>query len=128
MSNSSAESLARAPPQGYPRLPLVVGASILEVIELIHELITLDQELMTLDVGVPVVEAPVVPAVVVVVVAVVVTVVEVVVAGGVLVLLLHAAPTLPIAITAIAPAVAATRRAMRRDFMASSLVVGPHSV
>jgi hypothetical protein len=101
-----------------------VGASTLEVIELIHELITLDQELMTLDVGVPVVEAPVVPAVVVVVVAVVVTVVEVVVAGGVLVLLLHAAPTLPIAMTAIVPAVAATRRAMRRDLMASSLVLG----
>ena len=90
------------------------------MIELIHELITLDQELMTLDVGVPVVEAPVVPAVVVAVVAVVVTVVELVVAGGVLVLLLHAAPTLPIAMTAIVPAVAATRRAMRRDLMASS--------
>ena len=102
------------------------------MIELIHELITLDQELMTLDVGVPVVEAPVVPVVeapvVPVVVAVVVTVVEVVVGGGVLVLLLHAAPMLPIAMTAIVPAVAATRRAMRRDLMASSLVLGPFSV
>jgi len=110
------------------------------VIELIHELITLDKELMTLDVGVPVVEAPVVPVVdapvvpvvdapvVPVVVAVVVTVVEVVVGGGVLVLLLHAAPMLPIAMTAIVPAVAATRRAMRRDLMASSLVLGPFSV
>ena len=102
------------------------------MIELIHELITLDQELMTLDVGVPVVEAPVVPVVdapvVPVVVAVVVTVVEVVVGGGVLVLLLHAAPMLPIAMTAIVPAVAATRRAMRRDVMASSLVLGPFSV
>ena len=102
------------------------------MIELIHELITLDKELMTLDVGVPVVEAPVVPVVdapvVPVVVAVVVTVVEVVVGGGVLVLLLHAAPMLPIAMTAIVPAVAATRRAMRRDLMASSLVLGPFSV
>ena len=102
------------------------------MIELIHELITLDQELMTLDVGVPVVEAPVVPVVdapvVPAVVAVVVTVVEVVVGGGVLVLLLHAAPMLPIAMTAIVPAVAATRRAMRRDLMASSLVLGPFSV
>jgi hypothetical protein len=73
------------------------------VIELIHELITLDQELMTVDVGVPDVEAPVV---VPVVFAVVVPVVEVVVAGGVLVLL-QAVPMLPIAMTAIIPAVAA---------------------
>jgi len=76
-----------------------LGASILEVIELIHELITLDQELMTLDVGEPVVEEPVV-------VAVVVTV-EVVLVGGGLVLL-HAVPMPPIAMTAIMPAVAAS--------------------
>lgn len=69
------------------------------MIELTHELITLDQELMTLDVGPPVVEAPVV-------VAVVVTV-EVVLVGGGLVLLLHAVPMPPIAMTAIIPAVAA---------------------
>lgn len=86
-------------PRRYPPLPLVFGASILEVIELIHELITLDQELMTLDVGMPVAEVPVV-------VAVVVTV-GVVVGGGVVVVLLQAVPMLPIAMTARIPAVAA---------------------
>jgi hypothetical protein len=80
-----------------------VGASISEVTELNNELISLDQELMTFDVVVPDVEAPVVLAVVF---AVVVPVVEVVVAGGVLVLL-QAVPMLPIAMTAIIPAVAA---------------------
>jgi hypothetical protein len=109
----------------YLPLLLVVGASISEVIELIHELISLDQELMTLDVGVPDVEAPVL---VPVVFAVVLPVVEVVVAGGVLVLLLQAVPMLPIAMTAIIPAVAANSRARRRDVMASSLVVGAFSV
>jgi len=87
----------------YLPLGLVVGASISEVTELNNELISLDQELMTFDVGVPDVEAPVVLAVVF---AVVVPVVEVVVAGGVLVLL-QAVPMLPIAMTAIIPAVAA---------------------
>jgi hypothetical protein len=87
----------------YLPLGLVVGASISEVTELNNELISLDQELMTFDVGVPDVEAPVVLAVVF---AVVVPVVEVVVAGGVLVLL-QAVPILPIAMTAIIPAVAA---------------------
>ena|GEM_PF-3069403 len=87
----------------YLPLGLVVGASISEVTELNNELISLDQELMTFDVVVPDVEAPVVLAVVF---AVVVPVVEVVVAGGVLVLL-QAVPMLPIAMTAIIPAVAA---------------------
>jgi hypothetical protein len=87
----------------YLPLGLVVGASISEVTELNNELISLDQELMTFDVGVPDVEAPVVLAVVF---AVVVPVVEVVVAGGVLVLL-QAVPMLPIAMTAMIPAVAA---------------------
>ena len=87
----------------YLPLGLVVGASISEVTELNNELISLDQELMTFDVVVPDVEAPVVLAVVF---AVVVPVVEVVVAGGVLVLL-QAVPMLPIAMTAMIPAVAA---------------------
>ena len=87
----------------YLPLGLVVGASISEVTELNNELISLDQELMTFDVVVPDVEAPVVLAVVF---AVVVPVVEVVVSGGVLVLL-QAVPMLPIAMTAIIPAVAA---------------------
>ena len=101
--NSLRRKVPALPRPRYLLLLLVAGASISEVIELIHELITLDQELMTVDVGVPDVEAPVV---VPVVFAVVVPVVEVVVAGGVLVLL-QAVPMLPIAMTAMIPAVAA---------------------